>query len=283
MVGLDHPDGTETNYRYDPFGRRIEKDVDGEITRYVYDGPDILLEFDGTSGPDVLAAVYYHGDRTDQPLAVERGGEPYFYHADHLGSIVAMSNENGDIVNVYEYDAYGQRLVADEEVANPYSYTGREFDAESDLYFYRARYYDPAIGRFLAEDPVGFEAGPNLYSYVGNNPLVFTDPDGLDIFPPPGAPPKFGRDKGWLPPGGPLSEWIEQNIPFAYTAACYHDALLDLLQKRYGLPDWATNYPTMPHAYKWAVRYELRQLLKGLFKGKDDGGDCAPRGCPPGL
>jgi RHS repeat-associated protein len=87
----------------------------------------------------------------------------------------------GTIVNSYDYDSYGRIEASVEGIANPFTYTGREFDAESGLYFYRVRYYDPATGRFQSEDPIGFAAGDaNVYRYVRNNPLNFVDPFGTD-------------------------------------------------------------------------------------------------------
>ena len=93
------------SYRYDGLGRRIEKDVGGVITRYVYDGANILLEFDGANA---LQARYSHGDQSDQPLVQERGGQSYFYHADHRGSIRLITDDTGVVVNEYDYDSYGR-------------------------------------------------------------------------------------------------------------------------------------------------------------------------------
>ncbi len=143
-------------------------------------GEDILLEFDGAGA---LLARTSHGQGTDQPLAVERGGQSFYYHADHQGSIRKITDSAGLVVNSYDYDSYGNIEASFEGIANPFTYTGRELDAESGLYFYRARYYDPATGRFLSEDPIGFAGGdPNLYSYVFNNPINLTDPDGENPF-----------------------------------------------------------------------------------------------------
>ena len=181
LIQIDFPDLTTAAYRYDGFGRRIEKDVAGVITRYVYYGEDILLEYDGAN---TLLARYSNGELTDQPFVVERGGQSFFYQADHQGSVTQITDAAGFVVNAYEYDSYGNIESAVEGVPNPFTYTAREFDAESGFYYYRARYYDLEIGRFLKEDPIGFAAGDvSLYRYVFNNPVNLIDPDGLQVLP----------------------------------------------------------------------------------------------------
>ncbi len=92
-----------------------------------------------------------------------------------------ITDAAGFVVNSYEYDSYGNIESSIEGIANPFTYTGREFDAESGLYFYRARYYDPETGRFISEDPIGFAGGFNLYRYVRNNPVKNRDPLGLEV------------------------------------------------------------------------------------------------------
>jgi RHS repeat-associated protein len=78
------------------------------------------------------------------------------------------------------YDSLCNLAASTGTVSNPFQFTGREFDPETGLYFYRARYYDPSTGRFLSEDPIGFNAGSNFYRYVYNDPVVFLDPSGWD-------------------------------------------------------------------------------------------------------
>jgi RHS repeat-associated protein len=102
----------------------------------------------------------------------------YYYHFDGLGSVVGLTNSSGNTVEVYEYDVYGRLGATDASHPNRILFTGREYDKETGLYYYRARYYNPQIGRFLQTDPVGYEAGMNLYRYCGNNPIGLRDPSG---------------------------------------------------------------------------------------------------------
>ena len=163
-------------YRYDGLGRRIEKVANGQTRRYVYDFEDILLEYDGA---DTLLARYTHGPGIDQPVAMSRGGSTFFYHADALGSVSELTDSAGTVAKSYAYDAFGNILDQSGTVENAYAYAGRELDSESGLYYFRTRYYDPRIGRFLRKDPVGLIAGMNLYAFVGNNPVNRFDPWGL--------------------------------------------------------------------------------------------------------
>ena len=312
---------TTSGYRYDGLGRRIEKVANGQTKRYVYDGEDILLEYDGAN---VVQATYTHGPGIDEPLSrtvitagVSSGytavlastadglrgpvvddtivvngqislgflfgssllppvGQPIdatgshlpvapldvtaaansgtltislvdtatlsgnaplylvlreqatgrvvesqllfaarlaapstaqpglptviasttvpistpvangtlFYHQDGLGSITELTDSTGSVAKAYAYDAYGNILESPGTVNQPYTYTGREFDQETGLYYYRARYYDAGTGRFLQKDPVGFGGGDvNIYRYVKAAPLNFRDPRGRREYP----------------------------------------------------------------------------------------------------
>jgi len=92
---------------------------------------------------------------------------------------VALTNSSGNTVQVYEYDVYGRVGATDASHPNRFMFTGREFDKETGLYYYRARYYNPQIGRFLQTDPIGYGDGMNMYAYCGNNPLGLADPSGM--------------------------------------------------------------------------------------------------------
>ncbi|MEC7276660.1 MAG: RHS repeat-associated core domain-containing protein [Bdellovibrionota bacterium] len=176
------------NYVYDVLGRRIERSIDGVITRYVYDNEDILFELNGSNQ---VTKVFTHGAGIDEPLSIHDKitSKDYFYHADHLGSVVGLSDDTGSILQHYVYDSFGRARVfnnsgleftiRDAPINQPYGYTARELDSESGLYYYRARFYNPALGRFLTEDPIGLAGlDSNFYRYVKNNPLAFFDPDG---------------------------------------------------------------------------------------------------------
>jgi len=178
--GSSTTDWEQITYTYDPSGRRIAKDVDGVVTKYVYDGDQCIAEYDAN---DVLLRKYIHGPSIDEPICmIEAAGGyagTYYYHFDALGSVVALSDADGDTVQVYEYDVYGQVAASDPNHPNRFLFTGREFDTETGLYYYRARYYNPTIGRFLQTDPIGYGDGLNWYAYCGNMPTELTDPYGL--------------------------------------------------------------------------------------------------------
>jgi RHS repeat-associated protein len=170
------------SFRDDPFGRRIQKSWPNAATNstvvrnYVYDGANIIAELNA-SGATV--ASYTQGAGIDEPLAMRRGGYIGYYNADGLGSITSLTNASAQIVATYAYDSFGN-TTATEEFSNPYRYTGREQDPETGLYYYRARYYDPTIGRFISEDPMQFGgSGTNFYAYVRNSSINLTDPLGL--------------------------------------------------------------------------------------------------------
>ncbi len=192
---LDDQDNVvfEVNYTYDVFDRRIAKSVDADgagsgaavATYFVYDGEHILLEFD--DGGD-LTQRYLHGPVIDQILAAEdvtslsSAGDVVWPLADNQGTIRDLIDSTGTVLNHLKYNAFGQiTSESNSAVDFLFAYTGRERDEETGLYYYRARYYDPAVGRFVSEDPIGFAAGDvNVSRYVGNGPVGSVDPNGLE-------------------------------------------------------------------------------------------------------
>jgi RHS repeat-associated protein len=178
-------------YSYDALGRRIERSSKTSGTeRYTYDGQDVVLE-QKSSGAQT---TYINGPGIDNKLKQTSGGVSSYFLQDHLGSTTALTNASGAVTSSATYDGYGRQTGT---VATRYGYTGRELDPDTGLMFYRARWYDPTLGRFITVDPIGLADGINYYAYVRNNPLLFWDPSGLQR-----CNPLVGRIVGALVGGG---------------------------------------------------------------------------------
>jgi len=176
--------------------------INGRTTQYLYDGKDIVQEIEN----GVATVNYIRTLNIDEPLArIESSGTVRYYHADALGSIIALTDETGTEVTQYSYEPFGSVNISGEISDNPFQYTGRENDGTG-LYYYRARYYDSKLQRFISEDPIRLEyldinfnvydksiekpyGGANLYLYVEDNPINLSDPLGLRILAPPGLKP----------------------------------------------------------------------------------------------
>lgn len=191
--------GHSTFYSYDVIGRRIRKLTKLGATvvsdvKYYYAG-DRIVEERNAAGQTL--ATYVHGYYIDEVLAMRRdvdgNGTPedYYYHSDEQYNVTALSDSHGVPIERYEYGDYGELLdgatfqpTLASSFGNPYFFTGRELDAESGWYYYRTRYYDPIVGRFLSRDSLGNWADPvargNGYTYCGNNPWSAVDPYGTD-------------------------------------------------------------------------------------------------------
>lgn len=172
-------DGVFTTFGYDGLGRRTRKTSNGNTTWYLYDGDNLVMQIDGTGLPR-LEFSYYPG--VDHPHAVRQSttGAVYYYVTEQPGHVTELVNQNNQVVNRYEYTPFGESISATEQVLQPFRFAGREFDSETGLYYNRARYYDPALGRFISEDPIGLEGGVDPYAYAGNDPVNFSDPSGTD-------------------------------------------------------------------------------------------------------
>jgi len=190
---VNGPQTMDITYQYDALGRRISKtvtDAEGsKTTQWIYDGEDILFEYLRTTDSELRTAYFTHGPNIDEPIvkANVTTGQNYYYHADALGSISAITDSIGSVIESYRYTAYGSPQIFDKDgleitesiIDNPYMHTGREYDSETGLYYHRARYRSSTFGTWISKDPIGFEGGINVYGYVKNNPIVFLDPNGL--------------------------------------------------------------------------------------------------------
>jgi len=194
LVGINGPSVSAT-FAYDALGRRISKTINGMTTAFLYNGLDIVQE-SGANGD----AAYLRTLAIDEALVRTDGNGSFSYLADTLGSTVALADSTGAVPTTYTYAPFGETWVSGLPSSNVFQLTGRENDGIG-LYYYRARMYGPAQGRFLQEDPMGLAGGVNLYVYVGNSPLMNTDPLGLQFGNPP-APPVSHAPVGT--PGGPV-------------------------------------------------------------------------------
>ena len=172
--------GSAYQFAYDGWGNRLQATRSGAITRYIYDGAgNLLAEADGNSN---ITRYYIYGQGL---LAmVTPADQVYCYHYNATGSTIAVTDASQSVKNAYTYDPFGNITAQSEAtgLSQPFKYVG-QFGVMAEpngFYYMRARYYDPQVGRFISEDPIGFDGGDvNLYAYVANNPVIFVDPEGL--------------------------------------------------------------------------------------------------------
>ena len=178
LTQVVNPGVGTTILRYDPFGRRIQKSGPLGTTNYLYDGDDdnVIEEVDASGN---VLARYTSGQQTDELLSELRSGTASYFEQDTLSSVTSLSNPAGALANTYTFDSFGNVTASTGTLTNPFQYTGRDNDSETGLYYYRARYFDPRVGRFISEDPLGVRDHLNMYAYVRNNPVNFDDPLGL--------------------------------------------------------------------------------------------------------
>ncbi|WP_339467196.1 RHS repeat-associated core domain-containing protein, partial [Pseudomonas sp. EL_65y_Pfl1_R83] len=183
LIGLTQPNGQTASYRYDPFGRRISKTVDGITTEFFWQGDKLIAEHHA----DRHRSYLYEPD-SFRPLALLEGfgpkdTKPYHYQLDQLGTPQELTAPDGEIVWSANYRAYGEITRLDiNKIDNPLRFQGQYFDQESGLHYNRHRYYNPDLGRYLTPDPVKLAGGINAYKYVPN-PTGWIDPLGLACVP----------------------------------------------------------------------------------------------------
>jgi RHS repeat-associated protein len=165
----------------------------------VSSGANLIEELD--SAGNVLAR-YTQTTAVDEPLAMLRSGTMSYFESDALGSSTSLSTGAGGLANTYIYDSFGKLTSSTGTLTDPFQYTGREFDLETGIYEYRARYYDQNAGRFLSEDPLHFRATIDFYPYTLNNPMLWRDPDGRGI--------------GW----GPIYSWFNNGLTYLKLIDC---------------------------------------------------------------
>ena len=180
--------GSVQENRYDAEGLRFELLENGRRTSFVYHNGELLQE----EGREEQGTSYHLGAGME---AFRRGQELSYYHRDEQLSTTFITGGHGDVLNSYQYDAFGMSLGTTEKLNNRIRYTGQQYDDVTGQYYLRARYYNPVAGRFMQEDVYQGD-GLNLYAYCGNNPVVYDDPSGYK--------------RKACPPQGKISESVDE-------------------------------------------------------------------------
>ncbi|MDQ6422393.1 RHS repeat-associated core domain-containing protein [Paenibacillus sp. LHD-117] len=177
-------DGTIVMYRYNGDNLMVERSENGETTRFYYDGQQIIAEGIVQADGIVVEKVSYLRGHGLSMLEEADDTKGYYVQNGH-GDVVSILGEDGEILNSYDYDVWGNPIAATETLSNSFRYSGEYWDNTTELQYLRARWYDPSIGRFINEDTYEGElSNPlslNLYTYVHNNPLIYIDPSGNKI------------------------------------------------------------------------------------------------------
>jgi RHS repeat-associated protein len=173
------PDGSKISYRYDPSGRLIMTDNRGEKSRVIYDGNYPLLKTGKNAAP---VSSFVYGPGFYELLGEEKGGKKQFFTANNLGSIVAVTNEAGEVIARIDYTSFGKPILTSGEMP-PAAFGGVPYQPETGLLLFKYRAYDPVHARFLQSEPLGLMvAWQNSYSFASNNPVNMIDLYGLLSF-----------------------------------------------------------------------------------------------------
>ncbi|MGX9570243.1 RNase A-like domain-containing protein [Pseudomonas sp. CFBP 5748] len=259
LIGVTMPDGQEASYRYDAFGRRISKTVDGLTTEFFWQGDQLVAE---SSRRHHRSYLYEPG--TFRPLAMLDGKGlnacPFHYHLDHLGTPQELTNYGGQIVWSARYNGYGKttELVhgGGEQLEQPLRFQGQYFDPESGLHYNRHRYYNPRTGRYLTPDPSKLAGGLNGYRYT-LNPTGWVDPLGLAC-----------QCPGDIEADGPFSEIVPGGGLAAHEARGGH-----LIEKHIGrseaqLRKRLDSEPRVPTASTFPDRAAAESTVSSVLRAK---------------
>ncbi len=183
LSSVEDSNGFVAEYRHNALGQRVYKRTAGangtppsnHVTVYLYNETGQLLGEYNETGAAIREYIY----RDTVPLALATNNQIYYYHNDHLATPKLLTDTNQNIVWQAKHTPFGKADIQVQQVTNNLRFPGQHFDEETGLHYNYFRDYDPEIGRYLQSDPIGLEGGLNTYAYVHNNPLKYTDPEGL--------------------------------------------------------------------------------------------------------
>ena len=241
-----------TSFTYGPLGNRISStDINSDTTFHLYEGTNVIQDRqqDGTltreyvSGIGSKLAMIDHTDNGNKPAGEI---EVLYYLHDILGSVVALINAGGSVVERYYYNPYGETNITDSTgitersesaFGNTYMWTGKQYDSENDLYHFPARSYSPSLGRWLQRDPLGYVDGLNLYEYVRSSPMNFVDPLGLwPIDDPPGFA-EWRFDPDWDKSKESYRNALAAPVKYVFTGQIVLDILKGAIRGSNGFSD----------------------------------------------
>jgi RHS repeat-associated protein len=221
-----------STYSYDSFGRRYSKTVDGQTTVFLNDGHQEIMEYDGSGN---IQKKYVFGPGIDEPILMEGADSRYYYSADALGSIIGLSNPEGNVMERYAYSPWGKGNT-NSTIGNQILFTGRKIDTETLTYDFRFRHYSIFLKRFFENDPLGYFDDMNLYGYVSNSPLNWIDPFGLQR-----------RGRGGRSGRGSFGEYQEIRDPYAHAQT---ESLINEIENEFPGQSCALR-DRRPYGYSW--------------------------------
>jgi RHS repeat-associated protein len=219
-----------------------------------------VAELDGAGS---LVSRFVYGTKANVPDYMIKGGVTYRIITDHLGSPrLVVNTADGSIAQHLDYDEFGNVLLDTNPGFQPFGFAGGLYDPDTGLVRFGARDYDAETGRWTTKDPIRFAGGDtNLYGYVLNDPVNWIDPLGLYWFRQPWQTDfVVGREKTPVPPGGPVSQFIEDYVPAGRTFGEMHDTFVNAATSA-GIPDWLANIPSMIPMYGIALGTEVLRSL----------------------
>ena len=180
MIHVGNGEGNViASYYYDPFGRRLWKDVEGVLTCFVYAEEGLTAETDETGTVIKTYGFQPESDWTTNPLFMKKDGQYYFYQNDHLGTPLMMTDAYGNVMWSAQYKALGKITIDGSTQISNFRFPGQYYDTESELNYNFQRYYEFNVGRYFRQDPLDVEIGfENTYAYAHNNPVLYYDSSG---------------------------------------------------------------------------------------------------------